>query len=241
LIIAFASGFDEKNANFLKEFHKAALNISNPSNCETENTGKCTMNTNEKVGFGYSTGKEVSFLLQKVQMSVFDFPSILIISKKTGKHVVLDKSKFDIYSEQSILNFWDDFKSGKLVSFLKSEDEPTDNETNPLKTITLNNFEKIVLSKKSVLVYFWKSMCPHCVALSPIYDEIAKDYQNSETIQIGKMNVEKNALPSFVKVDFLPTLLFFPNCNETEKEKYIEYRGNREFQDIRDFITKNKC
>ena len=243
LIIAFASRFDGKNRDFLKEFNKFSNELSNKSNCDTKNSDKCSIKPEEeKLGFGYSTGKEVTNLLQNVQLSAFDFPSILILSKKTQKNVIIDKSKFNIFSTESIMKFWNEFKSGNVNSFLKSEEEPEDNNSSYLKTITLNNFDKIVFTKKkSTMVYFWRTMCPHCTSLSPIYEELSKDFQNSNEIQLGKMNVEKNALPTFVKVEFLPSLLFFPNCNEKEKEKYLEYRGERNFIDIRNFMLKNKC
>eukprot|EP01080_Neovahlkampfia_damariscottae_P005873 gene5873-9701_t len=243
LIIAFSSNFEGENGNFLKEFNKFSTKLSQETNCNAEKADTCSINSSdEKIGFGYSTGKEVLNLLQSVQLSAFDFPSILILSKKTQKNIIVDKSKFDIFSSESIDKFWQEFKSGNVKSFLKSEEEPENNDKSHLKTITLNNFERIVHSnKKSTMVYFWRNMCPHCTALSPIYEQLSKDFQNSNEIQLGKMNVEKNALPTYVKVDYLPTLLFFPNCNEKEKEKYLEYRGERNFIDIRNFMIKNKC
>ena len=57
--------------------------------------------------------------------------------------------------------------------------------------ITDANFDEVVLrSKKPVLVDFWAEWCGPCKAISPIVEEIAKDYKGKAIV--GKLNVDAN-------------------------------------------------
>jgi thioredoxin 1 len=76
-------------------------------------------------------------------------------------------------------------------------------------TITEANFDKEVLqSDLPVMVDFWAVWCGPCKVLSPIVDELAKDYAGK--LKVGKVNVdENNALAQRYGVMSIPTLKFF--------------------------------
>jgi len=72
-----------------------------------------------------------------------------------------------------------------------------------------NNFDKEVLeANKAVLVDFWASWCHPCLALAPIIEDIAKEY--NDVLKVVKVNVDENPLTaSKYMISSIPTLLLF--------------------------------
>ena len=77
--------------------------------------------------------------------------------------------------------------------------------------LTEQNFEKEVLaSQLPVMIDFWAVWCGPCKVLSPIVEELAKDYEGK--VKVGKVNVdENNNLAMKYGVMSIPTLKFFKN------------------------------
>ncbi|WP_423063214.1 thioredoxin TrxA [Candidiatus Paracoxiella cheracis] len=75
------------------------------------------------------------------------------------------------------------------------------------------NFENDVLKADlPVLVDFWAEWCQPCKMISPIVDEIAKEY--SGRIKVVKVNVDDNAeTPAKYGVRGIPSLLLFKGGN----------------------------
>jgi thioredoxin 1 len=71
------------------------------------------------------------------------------------------------------------------------------------------NFDAEVLKADlPVMVDFWAVWCGPCKVLSPIVDELAKDYAGK--LKVGKVNVdENNTLAQRYGVMSIPTLKFF--------------------------------
>ncbi|MEX2007281.1 MAG: thioredoxin, partial [Candidatus Levyibacteriota bacterium] len=73
------------------------------------------------------------------------------------------------------------------------------------------NFESEVLkSEVPVLVDFWAPWCAPCRIVSPIVEELAKEYEGK--LKIGKLNVDENpqAAQNF-GVMSIPTIILFQN------------------------------
>ncbi|MBF0441170.1 MAG: thioredoxin [Oligoflexales bacterium] len=79
------------------------------------------------------------------------------------------------------------------------------------KEVNDNNFESEVLkSTMPTLVDFWAPWCGPCVALGPIIESLAEEYQGK--VNIVKMNVDENAnTPSEYGVRSIPFLVLIKN------------------------------
>jgi thioredoxin 1 len=86
-----------------------------------------------------------------------------------------------------------------------------------LAEFTDDNFEAEVLkSSLPVLVDFWAQWCGPCKMLTPIVEELAKDFDGR--LKIGKLNVDDS--PQFASrysVNSIPTLLFIKDGNVVDQ------------------------
>ncbi|MGB9679370.1 MAG: thioredoxin [Thermoanaerobacteraceae bacterium] len=100
--------------------------------------------------------------------------------------------------------------------------------------ITYQNFEEeVVKSDIPVLVDFWAEWCGPCRMVSPIIDELAKDFEGK--IKVGKINVdEENELAMQFRIMSIPTIGLFKNGKLADK-----IIGARPKADFVKFIEKN--
>ena len=94
-------------------------------------------------------------------------------------------------------------------------------------TFTDANFDQEVLqSKIPVVVDFWAIWCQPCRIVSPIIEELAKEYEGK--VKVGKLNVDENQQTSGkYGIMSIPSILIFKNGNPVKtiigaqgKEKY---------------------
>ncbi len=72
-------------------------------------------------------------------------------------------------------------------------------------------FKQMVLeAKKPVLVDFWAAWCKPCLAVAPIVDELANEYENK--VSFFKMDIDHSPkTPASFGIMSIPTLLIFKN------------------------------
>ena len=101
--------------------------------------------------------------------------------------------------------------------------------------ITDANFDDSVLkSDQPVLVDFWAEWCGPCKALSPLIDELAKDYQGRA--KVGKVDTDANRQVSVrFSVSAIPTVILF-NKGEIV-ENFVGLRGKKDFQGALDRVV----
>ncbi len=75
---------------------------------------------------------------------------------------------------------------------------------------TDQTFQQDVLqSQTPVLVDFWAEWCQPCKIVSPIIDELAKEYEGK--LVVGKLNVDENQVSGNYNVMSIPTIMIFKN------------------------------
>jgi thioredoxin 1 len=79
----------------------------------------------------------------------------------------------------------------------------------PLLHVTDKNFSAEVLnSDLPVLVDFWATWCAPCRSISPIVEDLAKEFMGK--VKVAKLNIEENSgTPSQYGVRSIPTLILF--------------------------------
>ncbi len=82
-------------------------------------------------------------------------------------------------------------------------------------TITDANAQEIIASGKPVIIDFWATWCGPCVAMGPIVDDLAAEYDGK--VVIGKYNVdEENDLSTEYRIMSIPTFLFFKDGKKVD-------------------------
>jgi thioredoxin 1 len=84
-------------------------------------------------------------------------------------------------------------------------------------TLTDDEFEADVLKASlPTLVDFWAEWCAPCRALSPVVEELARNYGGR--LQVGKMNIDEqpNTAGKYA-VRAIPTLLIFKDGNVVDQ------------------------
>lgn len=77
------------------------------------------------------------------------------------------------------------------------------------------NVEEIIASGKPVIIDFWATWCGPCMAMAPIVDELAQEYDGK--VVIGKYNIdEESDLSSKYRIMSIPTFLFFKDGKKVD-------------------------
>jgi len=84
--------------------------------------------------------------------------------------------------------------------------------------VTDGNFEEVVLkSDKPVIVDFWAEWCGPCRMVSPVMEEISKEFSGKAVV--AKCDVDSNPqVTSKFGIRNIPTVLFFKNGKVADKQ-----------------------
>ncbi|MFP3975233.1 MAG: thioredoxin [Dehalococcoidia bacterium] len=95
-----------------------------------------------------------------------------------------------------------------------------------------SNFEQTVIkAKKPVLVDFWAPSCKPCLAVAPIVEELAKEYDGK--VDFAKVNVDQSPkTASSYSIMSIPTLLLFKGGKPVKQ--LVGLRPKEEFKKVLD-------
>jgi thioredoxin 1 len=104
--------------------------------------------------------------------------------------------------------------------------------------LTDENFEKEVLeSEKIILVDFWAEWCMPCKMLTPVIEEIAKEYEGK--IRVGKLNVDKSPQTAgFFAINAIPALILFKGKDVLQK--FVGFKTKEELSKIIDEVISEE-
>lgn len=104
-----------------------------------------------------------------------------------------------------------------------------------MEILNVENFEsKINGTKKIVLLDFFATWCGPCKMLSPILEDLKKEYEN---IDFYKVDVdESRELAAKYHINSMPTLIFVKDGKEIER--FIGWKSKEELSKIIDKIKE---
>lgn len=104
--------------------------------------------------------------------------------------------------------------------------------------LTDENFKKEVLeSEEIILVDFWAEWCMPCKMLTPVVEEIAKEYEGK--IRVGKLNVDESPqIASSFAINAIPALILFKGKDVLQK--FVGFRAKEELSKIIDEVISKE-
>jgi protein disulfide-isomerase A1 len=169
-------------------------------------------------------------LAEYIGVTSADLPCIKIADTRA------ELKKYNFQGEMnvdSIIRFVEDWESGKLKQFYRSQEIP-EMQTEPVYTLVAKNFDEVVMDPtKDVLVEFYAPWCTHCKKFTPIYEELAKNLQHNPNLIIAKIDATSNEIEN-ISIQGFPTFKFWPANN---KNNPIDYNEDRTIEAFTKFLT----
>lgn len=83
-------------------------------------------------------------------------------------------------------------------------------------TITNENYMELVKGDQPVMIDFWATWCGPCRQMSPIVEELAKEYEGK--VVVGKCNIdEEEDIAMQYGIRSIPTIIFIKNGEIVDK------------------------
>jgi thioredoxin 1 len=103
----------------------------------------------------------------------------------------------------------------------------------PHYATSVTDFDTTLKTNGYVIVDFYANWCGPCRNLSPIIDEMAREFSNAVFV---KVDIDQfNSIASRYSVRSIPTLIFFKNGKEIDRTT-----GFKQKRELRNRIQKNR-
>uniref|UniRef100_A0A8C6U5L7 protein disulfide-isomerase n=1 Tax=Neogobius melanostomus TaxID=47308 RepID=A0A8C6U5L7_9GOBI len=121
---------------------------------------------------------------------------------------------------RSLERFLEDYFSGRLKRYIKSEPVPERNN-GLIKVVVAESFAEIVENpQKDVLILFYSPLCQHCKKLEPVYNQLASQLSSDPDVVVAQMNALDNDVPLGYDVQGFPTIYFSAAGRKHEPARY---------------------
>jgi protein disulfide isomerase len=162
-----------------------------------------------------------------------DLPAVFIIDSANEATTYLLEN--EALSVKSLDRFLNNFKSNRLVKYIKSLPIPPAS-SEAVQTVVRKNYDQVVRSSsKDFLIMYFATWCGHCTQFKPKFEELAKRFAQNTNLGFAKIDGVNNLVED-VAISGYPTLYFFKNG---QKSSPIQYEGNRDPEDLIQFIKKH--
>jgi len=125
-------------------------------------------------------------------------------------------------TRENILQFYADFKAGKLKRMPRSESLPERNDQN-VKVVVQRTYNDLVLDEnKDVALYVYTPECEDCKEhMTKVWEVLAEKTANVKGLMFTKMDISQNEIES-LHIEVIPTILIF---KKDQKDKPVRYTG----------------
>ncbi|KAL3129780.1 protein disulfide isomerase [Cryptosporidium hominis] len=144
----------------------------------------------------------------------------------------------DLLKNSNLEHFIQDFASGRLSPYFKSEEPPSEEDNDgPVRIVVSKTFKKEVIEiNLDVLIVFYAPWCGHCRKLEPDYNVLAQRLRGiSDKLKIAKIDGSQNEVEN-IQILGYPSILLFKSGMKTEP---ILYNGDRSVANMIEWISKN--
>ena len=235
--------FNEKAAYFIFDKKLPALILfaeeRSPKWIDYE---KLMLNISEKLNYKLKVvltdikGVKAAKLAEKLNVNLNDFPSIRIVDT-SGKYIKKYKMEKNNINEKDILQFVNDWENKKLKSYVKSSEEPKDNDGDVFVVVGSTYEKEVINNDKDVVILFYSPLCYRCKALLPKYEIVAEKLKSKNPkLLLAKIDGIENEVETIDDHTF-PKIRLYPG-NKKNKPP-IEYNGDDSVNNIIKFIKDN--
>lgn len=138
------------------------------------------------------------------------------------------------FSVDSLKAFVEDFISGNLKPYIKSEPIPDDDNDDIVKILVGKNYHEIMNNEKDTFIQFYTPWCMMCLEFATVYEDLALEI--GDDVVIAKMNVAANDYPSFISIRSYPT---FYLSRKGMFDSPLYYNGTLDIPEMIKFIAEH--
>lgn len=163
-------------------------------------------------------------------------PVVRIIERGFDERV--RKYKFEgKVTRETIKNFYNEWKSGLLKPYFKSEEIPKSN-SGVVKVLVGENFEEVVLDKlKDVVVFYHSVWCIECSDYLLNFEKIAEKFNHLDALLFVKIDSYENEGELIPEAfDGEPYMRIF---RADDKKNFIDHDGEFVYSEMENFIVEN--
>lgn len=134
-------------------------------------------------------------------------------------------------TEENLTKFVDNFQQDLLHVYLKSEDEPAENN-GAVKKVVRSTFTRKVINIQKTVILLAYAANPDSFDFELILEAFAKKYESLDTVSFAKIDVSKNEHDKFY-VSKVPQLFVYKKKHKSEP---VVYLGKKDETDVLDFL-----